>query len=113
MMIDGIAVRVILKNEGDVTRMLRINSEGFNEWHEIDSSSGMSVGATLSLPNDAARALLEALLRHYEGASDMHTVRADLLHERGRVDKMVDAIVRLNQSASDLAEKAIEALGTG
>lgn len=57
---------------------------------------------TMLLTNDLARALLDALMRHYQGASDMHTVRADLLHERGRVDKLVTAVI-------DLADKSLDA----
>ena len=50
---------------------------------------------TIALDDDEARALLDALLRHYQGASDMHTVRSDLLHERARVDKLTEAIIRI------------------
>lgn len=50
---------------------------------------------TLRLNDEAARALLDELQRHYQGATDLQTVRGDLLHERERVDKMLETISQL------------------
>ena len=45
--------------------------------------------APLRLPEDHARALYEALARFFGGAPDMAVVRADLQHERNRVDRLI------------------------
>lgn len=44
---------------------------------------------SLRLPEDIARALLDALARHFGGVSDVQTLRQDYLAERARVDKMI------------------------
>lgn len=68
-------------------------------WDEVEP--GAMVAPTLLLGEDAARALLDALVRRYEGASDMHTVRSDLLHERGRVDKLTSGLMQIAIHATD------------
>ena len=91
---DGIVVRVLM--EGDGSRMiLRIGENDVTQWVPFEPGLSAEPYLTVRLPEDAGRALLDALLRHYEGASDMHTVRSDLLHERGRVDKLTDSLIRL------------------
>jgi hypothetical protein len=69
-------------------------------WTEIEEGDSNSKPPTMVLDDDCARALLAALLQHYEGPPDVHNVRADLLHERGRVDKMIGAIIDIAQSQS-------------
>jgi hypothetical protein len=86
--IDGIAVRISLHNSAIDTMVGKINENGalIFERYEIGTTSP---GATFALNNDFARALLEALLRYYNGSEDARTTRADLLHERERVDKFI------------------------
>lgn len=48
----------------------------------------------LRLDEDAARAMYEALARHFGGAPDMAVIRRDYDHEKSRVDKMLDALIR-------------------
>jgi hypothetical protein len=69
------------------------NATWFTSWDEVEPDGAAS--PTILLSEEAARALLDALVRRYEGASDMHTVRSDLLHERGRVDKLTEAVCGL------------------
>ena len=59
---------------------------------KLYEAAGLTAPVMLARPGPP---LLDALLRHYQGASDMHTVRADLLHERGRVDKLTDAMIKI------------------
>jgi hypothetical protein len=54
-----------------------------------------STEPTVSLSEEAARTLLDQLLQYYQGATDLHTVRGDLLHERGRVDKLLNTLTDL------------------
>lgn len=44
---------------------------------------------TLRLPEDMARALLDALSRHFGGSTDVQTLRGDYLAERKRVDTFI------------------------
>jgi hypothetical protein len=90
-MIDGLAIYISDKQAGQSRYILRLRENGTQDWEQLDPAT--MTEPTLKLPGEAARALLDALLRHYEGASDMHTVRSDLLHERARVDKLTDAII--------------------
>ncbi len=90
-MVDGVAIYISEKFGSIDRRILRIGENGSQTWGEIDPN-GAACGPTIMLNGEAARALLDALLRHYQGASDMHTVRSDMLHERGRVDKLLGTI---------------------
>lgn len=92
--VDGIAVIVGLRLDEQTTRLGRVSEHGTILWEEVDPP-GSITSPTIRLSHDIARALLEALLRYYGGAPDSHTVRADLMHERGRVDKMLEALLSL------------------
>lgn len=92
-MIDGLAIYIADKHAGQSRRILRLREDGGHDWEQVDPAA--MIEPTLKLQGEAARALLDALLRHYQGASDMHTVRSDLLHERGRVDRLIDVISQI------------------
>ncbi len=89
-MADGLNISLILK--GDVRQILRIHPDGHRTYDVLDNS-GSAVPPTMILSHEDARALLDALLSRYEGASDMHTVRADLLVERARADKLTATLI--------------------
>lgn len=61
------------------------------EW-ETTSVGQAVTEPTIRIPTEFARALLDALLRHYQGASDMHQLRQDFLHEQKRVDQLTAVI---------------------
>jgi hypothetical protein len=104
---DAVAVAIILQHNHDERSVMHVSPEGYTTWDNVDPL--VANKPTFTLPNDAARALLDGLMRHYQGASDMHTVRRDLLHERGRVDKMLEAVTALAGKAMDTADAAISA----
>lgn len=91
--VDGLAVTIGLRIDPSITRVGRINEYGSVQYEDVDPNTNIT--PTVRLSHDIARALLDALLRYYGGAPDSHTVRADLVHERGRVDKMLDALMDL------------------
>lgn len=91
---DGIDIFVRMQTEGGFRRHLHMTERGF-EWSEPDPA--MVMRPTLTLDDAAGRALLEELMRHYAGAQDLHTVRSDLLHERGRVDGLISVVSELAQ----------------
>ena len=91
-MIDGIAVYLSIK-DGMSRRILRCQPDGNSTWEDHDPLT--TATPTLKLNGEAARALLDALLRFYQGSADTQTVRSDLLHERGRVDKLTEAVISI------------------
>lgn len=92
---DGCAIWLYTEWEKGKRSVMHFSADGVNGVAWQDAEATAEIPPTMRLPDDAARALLDALLRHYQGASDMHTVRADLLHERGRADKLTDALIRI------------------
>jgi len=79
---------------------MRLHEGGWAEFVTVEPAVQSS--PTLRLNNDFARALLEALLRYYNGSEDARTTRADLLHERERVDKLINMYGML---ATTIAER--------
>ena len=57
---------------------------------------GTAAPASLTLDGDQARALYEALAAHFTGTAVMQTQRADYIHERDRVDKLIDHLTRMD-----------------
>lgn len=98
MEVDGLAIRIALRHGPDEIVVLRVNGE-IQSFERVDPM--MTTGATIRLSHDFARELMTKLVRYYQGASDMHTVRADLLHERGRVDKMIETISNIAKTFSE------------
>lgn len=80
MMFGSLHVAIIDQDEsGHVRRILRSSSDSLVapwEWEEIDHNAG-DVAPTLRLPGEAGRALLDALVRHYDGGEDTRRLRAD------------------------------------
>ncbi|MEV4672721.1 hypothetical protein AB0K34_13785 [Actinomadura sp. NPDC049382] len=72
-------------------RILRVvdGSAGVYRWEDLPDEPPRDLAPTLQLGDSEARALLEALARHYGGASDTRTLRADLDYERRRVDELI------------------------
>jgi hypothetical protein len=89
---DGIAIWVSRRIDGLGRKVLHLDGNR-QSWDDTPASA--ETDPTLRLEDDAGRALLDALTRHYQGTADLHTARADLLHERGRVDRLLAALTEL------------------
>jgi hypothetical protein len=85
---DGISVRMGVRHGPGHYSVIHFGDHGYAVMEQIDQY-GVEVEPSFTITNEFGRALLDALLRYYQGASDMHTLRADYLHERERVDKMM------------------------
>lgn len=59
------------------------------ELTQVDLDESIVSPIALRIPDDLGRALYEALSTHYGGAPASQTQRADFVHERGRVDKLL------------------------
>jgi hypothetical protein len=92
MLADGISVYVSRKGDGIPRQILHVAQGGrWTEWDDLDPHGAVSEepAPTIRLTDDQGRALLDALLRHYQGSGDYHTLRADYLAERKRVDDLI------------------------
>lgn len=96
----GIAIVERHSEQRAPARILRLvaadNGAHALRWEEL--AEHVETEPTLTLEDDAARALLDALTRHYQGAEDTRSLRADYDHERKRVDKLSDAVATLAQT---------------
>jgi hypothetical protein len=95
-MVDGVAIYITEKFDRSNRRLLQINGDT-REWKEI-VDPGIIEKPTFSFNGEEARALHEALAGFYQGSPDLHMVRADLIHERGRVDRMMETMMRLAET---------------
>lgn len=62
-------------------------------------AAGVTQDASLTLPEDMARELLDALLRHFGGSAETQTLRKDYDAERRRVDKLIDVLIDRSATA--------------
>jgi hypothetical protein len=60
----------------------------------LTEADGVQLEPTLSLREESARALLQALLRYYQGGDDLRALRKDYDAERARVDKLIELVAR-------------------
>lgn len=66
----------------------------------LDPSHEFPEDSVLSISEEHGRALLQALVEHYQGAEDTRALRRDYDHERQRVDRLVDALIESNRRPS-------------
>lgn len=64
------------------------------DWERIEDPAA-EINPTVILGHEEARALLDGLMEHYQGASDTRLLRQDRDHERGRVDKLLDVVAEI------------------
>lgn len=87
----GLKVFVIDRHEGGPSRIFRPGGRGVMSWDGLPEDS-REVEPSFTLPEDTGRALLEALVRHYQGAEDTRMLRQDYNAERKRVDGLINAL---------------------
>lgn len=66
--------------------------------HEVEPCG--AVKPTFTLTDGEARALLEALTRHYHGAEDTRALRRDYDDERKRVDRLTETLSVIARQAT-------------
>jgi len=100
----GAALNVSLvwrgEQPGDPRRILRLHADGDGEQHRVWTSwealdPDVVTAPTLTLGHDEAIALMGALHTHYQGVDDQRMLRKDYDAERGRVDKMIGALIEI------------------
>lgn len=77
-------------------RLLHMGAKG-HRWEDIVEGAAMinDPAPTFELPWDTGRALLESLVRHYQGAEDTRALRRDYDAERKRVDEQSKVIAEI------------------
>lgn len=74
-------------------RLMRMDSDGSWILEPFEDPAAGPVTPTFRLPDEGPRALMEALARYYHGDGDTRALRRDYDAERGRVDKLTDALI--------------------
>lgn len=99
---DGVAVWLSLKRWWDGAARLSIVQPVELVLSDVDQPEAVDInqGPTLRLTDDMARALLDALVQHYGGHSNVQTLRRDYDAERARVDKMTAALISIATRAA-------------
>jgi len=98
---DSVSVSIVMHPpEGSLDvrpRILRLPKDSFTTtWDEIPAD-GMIEDPTLRLDDSSARALLDALAHHYEGAEDTRALRRDYDGERKRVDALIGHLAEVTR----------------
>lgn len=89
--IGGLDIAIVLEGDGQARRILHLDGD-HPTWADLPEAANTE--PTLRLDDQMARALLDALTRHYQGAEDTRALRRDYDAERARVDKLIDAAIR-------------------
>lgn len=98
-------IALIQEADGMPRRILRPvdGSGGTHRWEDIPEQPPRDLAPTFEIGDEEARALLEALVRHYQGAEDTRALRRDYDAERARVDQLTAS---LSMVAHALANKS-------
>ena len=90
-------------------RILRIvdAGEGVYRWEDLPDQPPRDLTPTLQIGDSEARALLEALTRHYGGADDTRALRRDYDDERKRVDALTTALVDVTRRLGEPPREAV------
>lgn len=89
---DVVVAYIVDHREGQ-HRLLKMEGENWTwtDW-EDDGVTSADEQPSVVLPYDSGRALLEALVTHYQGAEDTRALRRDYDSERKRVDEQSKVI---------------------
>ena len=66
----------------------------------LEEGQGFPEDCVLVVSEEHGRALLQALVEHFQGADDTRALRRDYDHEKQRVDRLVDALIESNRRPS-------------
>lgn len=92
-------VREIPHEDGGRPRRWILSLDGTSQaWSEITNYAS-EIEPTLTLGPDEAAALCIALNNHYQGVDDQRALRKDYEAERGRVDRLLGALIDITKNA--------------
>lgn len=85
----GDAIQVAIATTGDAPAALVELGFHSARWQPVDPGEDPP---TITIPDEVARALLDALAAHYGGTGDTRQLRRDYDAERARVDRLIAAL---------------------
>lgn len=94
--VGGVAIQIVRPHASGSVDTADVVHGGRLEWVTRSPEASLTVpdyAPTLRLDDATARALLDALADHYGGTNGVRTIREDFLHERGRVDRLITALI--------------------
>jgi hypothetical protein len=95
----GVIVAITQQEENGHGRdILHVGPGRERRWEPL--TPGAFAEPTLAFDDDEAVLLMNALVSHYQGVDDQRALRKDYDHERGRVDRLTDALVGIAQKAA-------------
>lgn len=83
----GLRVFIIDQHENGPSRIFRPGEHRSMRWEALPEPA-VETEPSFILPEESGRALLDALVRHYQGAEDTRALRQDYNAERKRVDEL-------------------------
>jgi hypothetical protein len=99
---DSLDIYIIRKTEGDPRYILRVSDDRWGQgWEQLPEGAALADEQdkpTFCIPFEVGHALLEALVRHYQGAEDTRQLRKDYEAERKRVDHHAEVIADIARS---------------
>ena len=98
----GIALYVVRTMNGK--RELALND---GQWVALEDGDPVGPSPTLELPDEAGKMLLEALAEHYGGTAPTRSMEKSLEVERGRVERLLTALIDVSSRSSQLASAAV------
>lgn len=93
----GVSIHIANRQHRDGAVISYVLQPAVLEWVPAEENAHSQPG--LNLPENVARALLDALSAHFGGTSDTRQLRSDFEHERGRVDRLITHLTKDNPRA--------------
>ena len=101
---DALDVFIVMQQDG-LRRLLHMENSAVFHWDEVGppgaAISDAILEPTFVLPFDSGRALLDALVRHYQGAEDTRQLRKDYDAERKRVDTVTSELISIARALAE------------
>lgn len=91
---DGVALHIVRRFNRDQVEQATLGVGPEGGWLEWAAHDRLAMTTpVLRLDEETARVLCDALVRHFHGTLAEQQLRADYEHERGRVDRMLGALL--------------------
>lgn len=92
----GVGIYIRDKGDGYTRYATKLNEYGMVTWEHLDQEQlSVQRSPTLSLDEEVARAVTDALTRHFGGVTDQGLLIATLAREQDRGDRMLTALIDL------------------
>jgi hypothetical protein len=116
MTFDSLLIFIVEEHPGDINRpaqrwVLHTDRTGVIQSTAVTENPS-AIPPSMRLPEEAGRALLESLMRHFHGAEDTRALRQDYDAERTRVDTLLAALVQAQRVESERNAASVTGLSS-